>query len=71
VRLSKELFGTHLAVTHRASAERDYLVDNPNRRCPDISKAREDLGYVPKVTLEEGMRRTLLWYAGNPGGAEQ
>jgi len=71
VRLSKELFGTHLAVTHRASAERDYLVDNPNRRCPDISKAQEDLGYVPKVTLEEGMRRTLLWYAGNPGGAEQ
>jgi nucleoside-diphosphate-sugar epimerase len=71
VRLGKELFGAHLAVTHRASAERDYLVDNPNRRCPDISKARKDLGYVPKVTLEEGLRRTLLWYAGNPGGAEQ
>jgi nucleoside-diphosphate-sugar epimerase len=27
----------------------------------DISKARELLGYVPKVSLEEGLRHTLAW----------
>ena len=53
------------------SAETDYLVDNPNRRCPDITKARQELQYRPRVTLEEGLRRTLLWYTGNQGGEER
>lgn len=28
----------------------------------DISKAREDLGYEPKTSLEEGLRQTLTWH---------
>jgi nucleoside-diphosphate-sugar epimerase len=28
----------------------------------DISKARSELGYEPTVLLEEGLRRTILWY---------
>lgn len=28
----------------------------------DISAARRDLGYAPRFTLEEGLRRTLDWY---------
>lgn len=71
VRLAEELFGTPLAVTYQASTESAYLVDNPNRRCPSIGKAREQLGYEPKVGLEAGMRRTLLWYAGNQDGTER
>jgi len=31
----------------------------------DISKAREKLGYKPKISLEEGVRRTLEWYIKN------
>jgi len=31
-------------------------------RVPDIEKAREILGYEPKVDLEEGLRRTINWY---------
>lgn len=70
-RLSGELTGVRPRVTHRASHEAVYLVDNPNRRCPDITKARAELGYEPKVSLDDGLRRTLRWYAGNPGGTEQ
>lgn len=33
-----------------------------SRRCPDITKARQDIGYYPKVSLEEGIRRTVDWY---------
>jgi dTDP-glucose 4,6-dehydratase len=33
--------------------------DDPKQRCPDISKARRQLGWEPKVDLEEGLRRTL------------
>ncbi len=33
-----------------------------NRRCPDISKARNELGYNPKVSWQEGLDRTISWY---------
>ena len=32
------------------------------RREPDISKARKVLGYNPKVTLEDGVRKMFAWY---------
>ena len=32
------------------------------RRVPDISKAKRLLGFTPKVTLEEGLRKTFDWY---------
>ena len=28
----------------------------------DISLARKDFGYKPKVSLEEGLKKTLIWY---------
>ena len=31
-------------------------------RAFDISRAREELGYAPQVSLREGIRRTLEWY---------
>ncbi len=36
--------------------------DDPKQRCPDISLAREALGWEPKVTLEEGLRHTILYF---------
>ena len=36
--------------------------DDPARRCPDISRAREELGWEPVVDLADGLRRTLAWY---------
>lgn len=36
--------------------------DDPLRRKPDISKARGLLGWKPKVTLEEGLERTMAWF---------
>ncbi|MBI4678529.1 MAG: NAD-dependent epimerase/dehydratase family protein [Elusimicrobia bacterium] len=38
-----------------------YPADEPNRRCPDITKARLQLGYEPRVPLEEGLRRFYGW----------
>jgi nucleoside-diphosphate-sugar epimerase len=31
-------------------------------RAFDITRARTELGYTPKVSLREGIRRTLEWY---------
>jgi UDP-glucuronate decarboxylase len=38
--------------------------DDPARRKPNISKAKEILGWAPKVSLEEGLKRTIEWFRG-------
>jgi dTDP-glucose 4,6-dehydratase len=36
--------------------------DDPRRRCPDISRARETLGWEPRTPAMEGLKRTLAWF---------
>ncbi len=36
--------------------------DGQPRRCLDVSRAREALGFEAAVSLEEGLRRTIEWY---------
>lgn len=38
--------------------------DDPKQRCPDISLAREALGWQPKIALEEGLKRTIPYFEG-------
>ncbi len=38
--------------------------DDPKRRCPDISRAREILGWEPHVSAREGLKKTFDWFAG-------
>jgi len=70
-KLGKELFGYKGKVTREESPDADYLVDNPNRRCPVIDKARSELGYEPTVELDKGLACSLVWYAGNREDEEQ
>ena len=45
--------------------------DDPTRRRPDITKARDRLGWNPQISVRDGMARTIEWYAqelrGEPG----
>lgn len=41
--------------------------DDPRQRRPDITKARELLGWEPKIKLEEGLRRTIDYFKGVTG----
>jgi len=36
--------------------------DDPKKRCPDITRARQMLGWNPKVDLEEGLRHSLEYF---------
>jgi dTDP-glucose 4,6-dehydratase len=43
--------------------------DDPKRRCPDITRARETLGWEPRVPAREGLRMTLGWFARRSGAS--
>ncbi|KAJ1684511.1 hypothetical protein LUZ63_020266 [Rhynchospora breviuscula] len=42
---------------------KDLPHDDPQQRRPDITLARESLGWQPTVELEEGLRRTVEYFA--------
>jgi len=61
------LIGANVRPTH--TDRRD--VDNIRRRVVNIEKTRRTLRWVPEITLEEGLRRTVEWQRGvaaRPGG---
>ena len=37
--------------------------DDPRQRCPDITRAREVLGWEPRVPARDGLKTTLDWFA--------
>jgi len=42
--------------------QKDRLGNDPQRRQPDITRAREILGWEPKISLEEGIHRTIPYF---------
>ena len=41
--------------------------DDPQRRKPDISRAKDLLGWEPKVTLRDGLSETIAWFSKDRG----
>ncbi|MFC1480176.1 UDP-glucuronic acid decarboxylase family protein [Candidatus Omnitrophota bacterium] len=44
---------------------KELPVNDPKVRRPDITKAKEKLGWQPRVDLDEGLRRTIAWFKEN------
>ncbi len=42
--------------------QRERIADDPQRRCPDIARARTILGWEPQVPLEEGLKQTIAYF---------
>ena len=42
-----------------------YPEDEPNRRCPDITRITTELNFQPRVSLEEGLKRFFDWSSQN------
>jgi dTDP-glucose 4,6-dehydratase len=41
----------------------DLPVDDPKVRRPDTTRAEQALGWHPTMSSEEGLRRTVAWFA--------
>lgn len=61
--IGKNLFNYDQDIIFSQSLEKNYLRDNPNRRCPNISKARNLLNYHPTITVQDGVARFLKYLA--------
>jgi dTDP-glucose 4,6-dehydratase/UDP-glucuronate decarboxylase len=70
VRAARAQWGYQGRVVRQRSQEKDYLTDNPQRRCPSVRKAQLEVGFNPSISLEEGLARTLVWYRANSRAKE-
>ena len=52
--------------SHAPLAFRPLPQDDPMRRCPDIGRARHTLGWTPKVSLRDGLARTIAYFEQRP-----
>jgi dTDP-glucose 4,6-dehydratase len=53
-----DLSGSQSEISHQPLPE-----DDPKQRCPDITRAREALGWEPQTQAREGLAKTLAWFA--------
>jgi len=54
-----KLTGSRSKISHKPLPE-----DDPKQRRPDISKAKKELGWEPKVSLEDGLKATISYFKG-------
>ncbi|MCE3040288.1 NAD-dependent epimerase/dehydratase family protein [Helicobacter anatolicus] len=59
VQQGKEIFGYTGKAIYDQSKEKDYLTHNPQRRCPNIQKAKKEVDYNPTILVYEGVGRYL------------
>lgn len=57
-RIIKDLVGATSEIVELAAVE-----DDPQRRRPDISRAKKYLNWEPKVPLAEGLKKTIVYFA--------
>jgi UDP-glucuronate decarboxylase len=58
---TENVFGKKLKIKEAKYPE-GYPVGDPERRRPDLTKARTHLEYAPSVSLEEGLGKMFIWY---------
>ena len=60
----KEMAETVIRLTSSKSkiVYKELPVDDPKIRQPDITRAKKLLGWKPKVSLEEGLKKTIEWF---------
>ncbi len=63
--LVRELTGSEVPTLRQAAA-----IDDPRRRCPDITRARERVGWSPETSLRDGLEQTIADFRERLQGAK-
>ena len=61
----KNIVAKPISIKIIESDDPNYTKDNPQRRCPDLSLIKKSVNYIPKIDLEEGLKRVYKWYRSN------
>lgn len=69
----RELVDVILALTGSSSEVvfQRLPVDDPKRRRPDISRAKQLLGWSPKTPLQKGLKTTIAWFEEEGGSSRR
>ena len=54
-KIKKLIEGTE--IIFEESTDKQYNTDNPQKRVPDLTKIKNELEYVPRISLHEGLKR--------------
>lgn len=65
-KVGKEMIGYKGEIVYNKSNDKEYLTNNPQRRCPKIKKARSILGFEPTISVEKGVRNFLTFLNESP-----
>jgi dTDP-glucose 4,6-dehydratase/UDP-glucuronate decarboxylase len=57
----EEHTGNKIEINHVQGMNDAYASADPKRRCPDLTKVKSKTGYIPKVDIETGIKRFLIW----------
>jgi nucleoside-diphosphate-sugar epimerase len=56
-KMINKLLGNNIKIIYKI-----LPIDDPTNRCPDITKAKKILGWEPKVSLKEGLLKTIEYF---------
>jgi len=56
---AKEVLKIKTKIEYRKNKDKDYLIDSPQGRCPNINLAKKLIKFNPKINLEKGIKRYL------------
>lgn len=63
--MGSDIFNYKGSINFKKSLDINYMIDNPNRRCPSIDKARKILGFNPTIDVKAGVERYLIFLKDN------
>lgn len=49
-------------IIYATNKDKEYITDNPKRRCPDLTKTKHAINWSPKIMLKTALKRTLQSY---------
>ena len=55
------MFNYNKKIIYKINPDKNYLKDSPIRRCPDLTQAKISIKYKPKINLEKGIKKYLLF----------